>query len=157
MPVILRIKGYSFFFYSNEGTPLEPQHIHVRNSEAELNSGYVLLLRLHVMMVSVPDNLLNWKVTLNITGNYLQRHGMAISAKHLSFDEQKMWVELSDGRTLGVPLEWFPKLLHADQVQRANYELSARGIHWDTLNEDISVEGLLAGRGDTTFRPHDAA
>ncbi|AIR63249.1 MULTISPECIES: DUF2442 domain-containing protein [Cedecea] len=82
---------------------------------------------------------------------------MAISAKHLSFDEQKMWVELSDGRTLGVPLEWFPKLLHADQVQRANYELSARGIHWDTLNEDISVEGLLAGRGDTTFRPHDAA
>lgn len=82
---------------------------------------------------------------------------MAISAKHLSFDDQKMWVELSDGRTLGVPLEWFPKLLNANQAQRADYELSARGIHWDTLNEEISIEGLLAGRGDATFRPHDAA
>ncbi|EPF15576.1 MULTISPECIES: DUF2442 domain-containing protein [Cedecea] len=82
---------------------------------------------------------------------------MAISAKHLRFDEQKMWVELSDGRTLGIPLDWFPKLLNASHQQRSEYELSTHGIHWDALNEDISVEGLLAGHGDATCRPYDAA
>ena len=61
-----------------------------------------------------------------------------------------MWVELSDGRTLGIPLAWFPRLLHAAPQQRQNFELSVNGIHWNELDEDISVAGLLAGRGDAT-------
>jgi len=61
-----------------------------------------------------------------------------------------MWVELADGRTLGVPLAWFPRLLHASPQQRNAVELSSRGLHWEALDEDISVEGLLAGRGDQT-------
>lgn len=82
---------------------------------------------------------------------------MSISAKNVKFDEYNMWVELSDARTLGVPLAWFPKLLHASPDARAQFELSPRGIHWDELDEDISVDGLLAGRGDVTQRPHRAA
>jgi len=57
-----------------------------------------------------------------------------------------MWVDLNDGRTLGVPLAWFPKLLAATPEQLGRYELSARGIHWDELDEDLSVDGLLATR-----------
>ncbi|WP_072166254.1 DUF2442 domain-containing protein [Erwinia sp. Leaf53] len=82
---------------------------------------------------------------------------MTILAKNVSFDEVTMWVELNDGRTLGVPLAWFPRLLHASPEQRNGYELSPRGIHWDTLDEDISVAGLLAGRGDVTHIPHRVA
>lgn len=82
---------------------------------------------------------------------------MGISAKAVRFDEYNMWVTLSDARTLGVPLAWFPKLMHASPEQRDHFELSVRGIHWDELDEDISVDGLIAGRGDVTQRPHHAA
>lgn len=61
-----------------------------------------------------------------------------------------MWVDLSDGRTLGVPLAWFPRLLHASASQRETVTLSTRGLHWEELDEDILVEGLLAGLGDQT-------
>jgi hypothetical protein len=82
---------------------------------------------------------------------------MSTSAKELRFDDYTMWVELQDGRTLGVPLAWFPRLLHATPEQRMHFEISAGGLHWDALDEDISVEGLLAGRGDMTHRPAHAA
>jgi hypothetical protein len=65
-------------------------------------------------------------------------------------DDDCLWVELTDGRTLSVPLVWFPRLLQATPEQRAQFELSPRGIHWDGLDEDISIEGLLAGKGDAT-------
>jgi hypothetical protein len=68
----------------------------------------------------------------------------------ITFSNDKMIVELSDGRTLGVPLEWFPRLLDATLAQRENYELSPYGLHWEELDEDISLTGLLAGRGDET-------
>jgi len=64
------------------------------------------------------------------------------------FDEDSFWVELSDGRVLGVPLAWFPRLLNASQQQREQLRLSTRGLHWEALNEDISVAGLLAGLSD---------
>ena len=78
---------------------------------------------------------------------------MNTSAKELRFDDHTMWVELADGRTLGIPLAWFPRLLHATPEQRAAYSPSTRGLHWEALDEDISVDGLLAGRGDMTS-PH---
>lgn len=82
---------------------------------------------------------------------------MNISAKAVRFDDSSMWVELSDGRMLGVPLVWFPRLLHATPEQRQKCELSMGGLHWDELDEDISVAGLLAGRGDATHPTRDAA
>jgi hypothetical protein len=67
-----------------------------------------------------------------------------------------MWVELSDGRVLGVPLAWFPRLLNAPASARRKVRLSSRGLHWEALDEDISIAGLLAGLGDRTRR-HTAA
>jgi hypothetical protein len=75
----------------------------------------------------------------------------------ISFNDTRMTVELSDGRTLGVPLSWFPRLASATREQLANYELSPFGLHWEELDEDISVAGLLAGRGDQTRRAAKAA
>ena len=75
---------------------------------------------------------------------------MNISALNVNFDADTFSVELSDGRTIRVPLVWFPRLLHATEQQRAQYQLSSRGIHWEAIDEDISVDGLLAGRGDVT-------
>lgn len=82
---------------------------------------------------------------------------MSISPKALRFDENSMWVELSDGRIVGVPLAWFPRLLHASPTQREDYELSSLGMHWEALDEDISVAGILAGRGDQTRTRRSAA
>jgi Protein of unknown function (DUF2442) len=82
---------------------------------------------------------------------------MSISAKSLRFDDDSLWVELSDGRVLGVPLAWFPRLLHATPQQRLAFEISHGGLHWDELDEDISIAGLLAGKGDLTQRHQTAA
>lgn len=71
-------------------------------------------------------------------------------ATHIRFDEDNMWVELSDGRTVGVPLAWFPRLLHSTAEQRQQVRISSRGLHWEALDEDISIAGLLAGQRDQT-------
>ena len=68
-----------------------------------------------------------------------------------------MWVDLEDGRTLGVPLAWFPRLFHATPAQRTEFFLSPSGIHWDEIDEDISIAGLLAGYGDMTKPMQQAA
>ena len=82
---------------------------------------------------------------------------MSISATGVRFDEPTMWVALTDGRTLGVPLAWFPRLLQAPPAQREQVELSRVGLHWDDLDEAISVAGLLAGQADMTRRTTRAA
>ena len=73
-------------------------------------------------------------------------------AKAVSFDASNMWVDFVDGRKLGVPLAYFPRLLNATSVQREHYEISGggSGLHWDEIDEDISVENLLLGIGDRT-------
>ncbi|MBU1606248.1 MAG: DUF2442 domain-containing protein [Alphaproteobacteria bacterium] len=73
------------------------------------------------------------------------------------FDEHSFVVELADGRSLGVPLAWFPRLLHASPEDRAKVELSSAGLHWEALDEDISIAGLLAGRGDVSRSERVAA
>ena len=57
-------------------------------------------------------------------------------------------VDLRDGRTISVPLEWFPRLLHATPEERSDWRLigGGHGIHWEEIDEDISIEGLVAGR-----------
>lgn len=71
-------------------------------------------------------------------------------ATQVRFDDASMWVDLSDGRTIGVPLAWFPRLLRGTAEQRGQVRISSRGLHWGALDEDISVAGLLAGHGDET-------
>ena len=70
---------------------------------------------------------------------------MSISADKVWFDDAVMWVALSDGRVLGVPLSWFPRLAAASEAERAEVEISPFGLHWAALDEDVSVEGLLTG------------
>jgi len=72
----------------------------------------------------------------------------SVSATRVRFDADSMWVDLSDGRTLGVPLAWFPRLLESTPEQREQVRVSSRGLHWDALDEDISIAGLLAGLRD---------
>ncbi len=80
----------------------------------------------------------------------LRRRGMSISTNptRVRFDAGSFWVDLSDGRVIGVPLAWFPRLLHGTAEQREQVRISSRGLHWEALDEDISVAGLLAGLGD---------
>jgi hypothetical protein len=82
---------------------------------------------------------------------------MNTSAKSVRFDDNNMWVDLSDGRIIAVPLAWFPRLLHATPEQRQHVEISLKGLHWEELNEDISVAGLLAGVGDMSHQTPIAA
>lgn len=70
------------------------------------------------------------------------------TAKSVHFDDDNLRVDLNDGRSLTVPLIWFPRLLNAKPHEREQFRISRKGLHWEALDEDISVEGLLAGRGD---------
>ncbi len=69
-------------------------------------------------------------------------------AENVKVTEDTLTVDLSDGRTIAVPLEWFPRLLSATPEERNNWRLIGRGhgIHWEDIDEDISVEGLLVGK-----------
>ena len=73
-------------------------------------------------------------------------------AKGISFTADELVVELKDGRRLSVPLAYFPRLLQATPGQREDYEISGGGVglHWNEIDEDISVKGLLLGRWDST-------
>lgn len=72
------------------------------------------------------------------------------------FSDQHVIVTLEDNREISVPLALYPRLMEASTAQRAAFELSATGIHWDASNEDISVAGLLAGTPDMTCNVIDA-
>ncbi len=82
---------------------------------------------------------------------------MNVGAIAVRFDDNSMWVNLSDGRTLGVPYARFPRLLSATRAQREAVEIGRFGLHWDEIDEDISIAGLLAGRGDQTVNHPPAA
>ena len=73
-------------------------------------------------------------------------------AKDVSFDTDNMWVELADGRKLGVPLAYFPRLLNAAPEQLKSCVISGggTGLHWEELDEDICVKALMMGIGDRT-------
>lgn len=70
------------------------------------------------------------------------------TAENVRVSADALSVDLSDGRTISAPLAWYPRLLHGSAKERGNWRLIGRGhgIHWQDLDEDISVEGLLAGR-----------
>lgn len=69
-------------------------------------------------------------------------------AERVTVTEDTLSVDLSDGRTISVPLAWFPRLMHGTQQERDNWRLIGKGygIHWEDLDEDISVKNLLLGQ-----------
>ena len=72
-----------------------------------------------------------------------------VLAQSVRVTDDALIVDLTDGRTLSVPLAWYPRLVHGTPSERGNWRLIGRGegIHWPQLDEDLSVDGLLAGRG----------
>jgi Protein of unknown function (DUF2442) len=80
-----------------------------------------------------------------------------VRATKVSFDDVKMWVELDDDRTLGIPLAWYPRLFHGTPELRNKVSISNSGLHWEELDEDISVAGLIAGRADRAVTRKRAA
>ncbi len=69
-------------------------------------------------------------------------------AENVTLSDDTLAVDLSDGRTISVPLAWYPRLLHGSSVERKRWRFIGRGvgIHWEDLDEDVSIEGLLAGK-----------
>jgi len=67
--------------------------------------------------------------------------------KHVSFTEESISVDLMDGRTITVPLVWYPRLFNATPEQRTQWEVcgGGYGIHWEEIDEDLSTEGMLRG------------
>lgn len=70
------------------------------------------------------------------------------NAERVTITKDTLTVDLSDGRTISAPLAWFPRLLHATAQERKHWRFigKGQGLHWEDLDEDISIEGLLAGR-----------
>ena len=78
-------------------------------------------------------------------------HGTAFSpeATKVELDDDMIWVSLEEGRTIGAPLAWYPRLLKGSAEARRDVFLSPSGLHWDALDENISIASLLAGRFET--------
>src|SRR3989442_3085060 len=99
---------------------------------------------------------IEFKGLLRDTGENFWRLGMRTSAVDIevpnagsvTVTEDTLSVDLSDGRTISVPLSWYPRLLYASQKERRSWRLigKGQGIHWEGIDEDVSVEGLLAGK-----------
>jgi len=73
--------------------------------------------------------------------------GRRVAVKDVQCSDDRLIVDLADGRSISVPLEWFPRLFHATPAQRANWQKAGAGygIHWPDVDEDLSTEGLLRG------------
>lgn len=78
-----------------------------------------------------------------------------VLAQKVIVTDDTLTVDLSDGRTVSVPTDWFPRLSHGSNTERANWRLigQGEGVHWPDLDEDISVESLLAGRASEESQP----
>ena len=69
-----------------------------------------------------------------------------LRARAVEFTATELVVTLADGRKIATPLDWYPRLKSASGAERMNYEIGAMGIHWPTLDEDLSIAGMLKGR-----------
>jgi hypothetical protein len=69
-------------------------------------------------------------------------------ATHVVVTDDSLIVDLEDGRTISVPIVWYPRLLHASREERNNWRFVGRGegIHWPELDEDLSIENILSGK-----------
>jgi hypothetical protein len=123
MPTIERYSGYRFYFYSHE--PNEPPHMHVDKGGATA--------KIWIDPPALARNL-----------GYKPKE---LAIDNVRFDDDRLVVDLKDGRTIAVPLAWYPRLFTAKETQRNNWQISGAGygIHWPEIDEDLSIEGLLRG------------
>jgi hypothetical protein len=147
MPEVLRVRGYRFFFFSREGH--EPRHIHVEQAKryakfwlepielVEARGFRGSELRELYSIIEEPKFIVAWMSTL--------ASKPVADAVDVECTDDELIVTLVDGRRVSAPLAWFPRLLRATPKQRTNWRLIGRGvgIHWDEIDEDISVRSLL--------------
>jgi hypothetical protein len=69
-----------------------------------------------------------------------------LKPRAVEFTASELIVTLMDGRKIATPLDWYPRLLRASRAERENYKIMPMGIHWPTLDEDLSVAGMLKGQ-----------
>jgi hypothetical protein len=159
MPTILRIGPYRFFFYSAD--VVEPAHIHVQRDDNvaklwQILSSWRSLADLEVRnserfggmsnTISPPSST-RFMPSETKPSSWSTR-AVSPAAQSVRVTDDQVIVELIDGRTISAPVEWYPRLAHGSAEERTNVELIGRGtgLHWPDLDEDLSVESMLAGR-----------
>ena len=155
VPTVHREGPYRFFFYSADNS--EPPHVHVEREATAQSSGSIRYDLLAAAALG-RRNCVKWNGWLSPIDRCCWGHGMSTSsqaseisdarAQRVVLTDDSLVVELVDGRTVSVPIAWYPRLSHASQAERTNWRLigEGEGIHWPSLDEDVSVDGLLAGR-----------
>ncbi len=151
MPTVLRIGPYRFAFYASDGD--EPVHIHVFRDDC-MTKFWVSPLRMAVNVGFNAKELRDIEKMVEENKSELERkwNSLAIAereaeARSIEVTDEELIVHLVDGRTVSAPISWYPRLLHGTAEERNHYELTGRGygIHWPSLDEDLSVRGLLKG------------
>jgi hypothetical protein len=107
-------------------------------------------------VVSEDQNFIDWSrwsknTRISFSGNGMntsQTELRSARAESVQITEDSLVVDLVDGRTVSVPIAWYPRLAHGTNAERSNWRLIGRGhgIHWPDLDEDIDIESLLGGR-----------
>ena len=149
-PTVFRDGPYRVFLWSSDRS--EPPHVHVNRDERTAKFWHELIALENDG--GFPQNELN-KIEGLVRSHQaeLLKAGMtssglaAATARDVRVTDQSLTVELSDGRSVSVPLEWYPRLAHGRPAERRRWEIigTGIGIHWPDLDEDISVEALLLG------------
>jgi hypothetical protein len=150
MPTLLRIGPYRFYFWSHELN--EPPHVHVDrdDSSAKFWLEPISLARNHGFRAHELRQVQSWK-NIRLNSWRLGMGTLALAADERVSDVEvssdTLSVSLRDGRTISVPLAWYPRLLKATPRERANWQIAGGGygIHWPDIDEDLNTEGLLRG------------
>jgi hypothetical protein len=153
MPTVLRAGPFRFFFYA--GDKDEPAHIHVEGANG-LAKFWLDRGDCSRAPALAAENWGRFKVSSRSTRRNFLRLGMSLSrvdievpnAVGVGVTDDAIAVQLGDARSISVPLAWYPRLLYGSGRERQNWRFigEGQGIHWNDLDEDISVENLLAGR-----------
>ena len=149
MPTVLRAGPYRFDFYSHE--PNEPPHVHVDRDElsAKFWLEPVDCAELWILARSCGDQRIVAEHAEAFLEDWDGHLGAAADERvaDVRFTRDTLSVALKDGRTITVPLAWYPRLLNATAAQRKNWCIAGGGygIHWPDIDEDLSTEGLLRG------------
>ena len=137
MPTVLRSGPYRFYFYSHE--PNEPPHVHVDRDD--------LSAKFWLEPIALAANFGFNARELTVMRQIVSKHQKELLVSEVRVNSETLIVRLKDGRTISVPLAWYPKLLNASPRQRKNWKIAGGGygIHWPAIDEDLSTEGLLRG------------
>lgn len=159
MPTVLRMGPYRFYFYSHE--PNEPSHVHIDRK--------LFTAKFWLKNVILADNSSFGKKELSKLQELVKTHQKQFLDECMStlvhktdkqveavyFTRDSLVVDLMDGRSISVPLNWYPKLLKATAKERSSWEIcgGGYGIHWPEIDEDLSTDGLLRGARAPIRRP----